>query len=228
MAMSNLKLNYKANWLTHIRRMTHIILTLVLPLIINACATTQEGQPEKAALASPTESTAVKIPHDYEITIDSFSSGEAEYAGFYNNFQYKATLLNSRIREALIARESTSYQWDREKTVNEREKASQEMNQSTSVFVSFYTPDRRNDNITEPKSIWRVYLQVGDRRYEGKVQKVRRLIAEIQSLYPYHTRWNSAYMVTFPISMTAIESQDMSMTITGPLGSKTVEFKGLL
>lgn len=156
--------------------------------------------------------------------IERFSDGEAQYVGFYNNFLYRATILNSQVRAALLRKENDFYQWDREKFSSEREKSDRAAGLETTVFLSFFTPERRNDNLSDAKSIWRVYLDAGDRRYQGKVKKLRTPLAELIALYPYHTRWNTPYEITFPVPTAAVETQAMKLTITGPLGSKTVNF----
>jgi hypothetical protein len=162
----------------------------------------------------------------YRDMIEKNSAGEAEYTGFYNAFEYKATALNASVRKALLDRESEYYQWDEAKISLERNKAEQEMANETSVFISFYTPDRRNDNLSDGKSIWRVLLDVGGKRYVGKIKRLRTLLAELQALYPYHTRWNTPYMVSFPVPTLSIDRQPLTLTITGPVGARTVNFPG--
>lgn len=160
----------------------------------------------------------------YLKVIEQFSRGEAEYSSFYNQFTYKATLINSPVREALLLHEAEYFKWDPSQLQAEREKAAKKMAESTELFVSFYTPERRNDNLSDLKSIWRIYLDVDGKRYEGKAKKSRKLLAELQSLYPYHTRWNTPYYVEFAVPTTAIEMGNPRLLITGPLGSKEVGF----
>lgn len=156
--------------------------------------------------------------------IARYSDGEAYYAGLYNTFIYRATLLNAPVRAELLRKLSDFYQWDREKFTAEREKSDREYNQETTVFLSFYTPDRRNDNLSEDKSIWRIYLEVGGHRYLGKAKKLRTSLAELAALYPQHTRWNTPYEVTFPVPTSAVETQASQLTVTGPLGNKIAKF----
>jgi hypothetical protein len=198
---------------------------IAAPFLLAACASTDSSNRELRSQA--VENGSVEVPVDHRSSIEAYSAGDTEYSGFYNNFEYKATLLNSAIRAALLDRQISIYQWDREKSQTAREKSNQEMSSETTVFISFFTPERRNDNLTDDKSIWKVYLEAGSRRYEGKPKKVRTLLAELQALYPYHSRWNTPYLVIFPVPTTAIESQDSSITVTGPLGSRTVQFKAL-
>lgn len=160
----------------------------------------------------------------YLKVIEQFSRGEAEYSGFYNQFTYKGTLINAAVREALLLHEAEYFKWDPTQLQTERDKAAAKMLESTEVFLSFYTPERKNDNLADLKSIWRIYLDVGGKRYEGKAKKARKLPAELQSLYPYHTRWNTPYYVEFPAPTATIEGQQATLIVTGPLGSKEVSF----
>lgn len=187
------------------------------------CQTAQTTDTGETANGQADESqmTPAQVHHQ---RIERYSAGDTEYSGLYNNFEFRATLLNAEVRDSLISRQASYFQWDRDKTMSEREKSRQESSTTTTVFVSFYTPDRHNDNLADVKSIWRIYLDAGGKRYAGKAKKIRLLLVEVQELYPYHTRWNSPYTVEFPVSTNAIETQRSSLTITGPLGTRTVEF----
>lgn len=177
----------------------------------------------KAPLREPTV-PGISIPKTHTEVIEKNSTGDSEFAGLYNTFELKATVLNSQVREALIQRQAEYYQWDSAQLSSEREKSLQENSSEAAVFVSFSTPERRNDNLADKKTIWRIFLDVGGKRYVGQAKKDRRLIAELQSLYPFHTRWNTPYMFTFPVAMSAIETESIKLTVTGPLGSRVLEF----
>lgn len=196
---------------------------LAVAFAIDACTTVEKSQPPHSG--DPT--STVSAEKSYEQLIEKNSDGQTQYAGFYNNFEYKATIMNSSIRMALLDRQANYYQWDDEKRKTEREKMEKDAASETTIFLSFYTPDRKNDNLTESKTIWRLYLEVGGKRYQGKVKKVRSLLAELQALYPYHTRWNTPYTVSFPVPANAVETQNSSLTVTGPLGTRSVSFNAI-
>ena len=211
---------------------TRLILALTLTLTImaiTACTSMDEASDTSSANATnPLISDGpfnITVPEKHRTTINDNSAGDAQFAGLYNTFELKATLLNSDVREALVRRQAAYYQWDAAQQASEREKATQELSSETSVFLSFSTPERKNDNLADKKTIWRIFLDVGGRRYVGQAKKERRLIAELQAQFPYHTRWNTPYMLTFPVSTTAIETQAIKLTLTGPLGSRVLEFK---
>jgi len=204
------------------------ILSLVAAAIQVSCAHGVSGSSNETTASSPlvTESpVGLKIPYSHSAVIEQYSAGDSEFAGLYNTFELKATLLNTDVREALIRRQAEYYQWDEGQQSTEREKATQELSAETEVFLSFATPERKNDNLTDKKSIWRIFLDVGGRRYVGQPKKERRLIAELQAQFPFHTRWNTPYMLSFPVSAKAIETQVVKLTLTGPLGSRVLEFK---
>jgi hypothetical protein len=174
--------------------------------------------------AEPSDGTVPDVKLSHELKIERYSAGDTEYQGFYNNFEYKATILNGPVRDALLKRQAEYFQWDKDKTLSERDKSNQEAATETVLFLSFFTPDRHNDNLADSKTIWRIYLDAGGHRYQGKAKKEKRLLAELEALYPYHTRWNTPYMLSFPVPTNAIETQSSTLTITGPLGSRVVTF----
>jgi hypothetical protein len=198
----------------------------VLTFILALAGTTSVSCASRTLMEStePAATIGPKGSHTYEQVIERYSAGDSEYTGFNNAFEYKATLLNSEVREAIIARQAKYYLWDREKVAIEREKAQSDLAKETQIHVSFFTPERANDNLTDAKSIWRVYLDTGGRRYQGRVKRIRGVMAELQSLYPYHTRWTTPYELAFPVPALAIETQDAKLIITGPLGTRSVDF----
>lgn len=208
-------------------RSIRLAMTVSSILFVGACSTMGEhGDSPDASSPLISEGPAnITVPANHRHIINQNSAGDAQFAGLYNTFELKATILNSVVREALIQRQTQYYQWDAAQQSTEREKSNQEASSETTVFLSFATPDRKNDNLADKKAIWRTFLDVGGRRYVGQAKKDRRLIAELQAQFPYHTRWNTAYLLTFPISTTAIETQPIKLTLTGPLGSRMLEFK---
>jgi hypothetical protein len=153
-------------------------------MLATSCSTTKVNEQPPAS-----ESTQLEVPLNYETRIERYSAGDTEFAGLYNNFEYKATLLNSNIREALVWKQGHYYEWNDAQKSLAREKSNQEMSSQTKIFMAFFTPNSKNDNLSDSKTIWRVYLDAGGRRYEGKVTHIRLLLAELQALYPYATRW---------------------------------------
>lgn len=209
------------------------VISAAAMVFMTGCASSPtEQQPRTqtppTAAAAPIQAERVEtlaVPAEFAESIERYSSGDSEFSGLYNTFEMKATVLNGPVRDAVLKRQSEYYQWDPSQLATEREKASQELSSETGFFLSFFTPERKNDNLADTKAIWRVYLEVSGRRYVGKAKRDRRLTAELQSLFPYHTRWNSPYLITFPVAVSALEGQTLRFTVTGPLGTRVLEFQ---
>lgn len=197
----------------------------------------QSGSIEKDADGSP-KATArgplrnerpqiMRIPKDHADRMDLFAAGDTEFAGIYEAFELKAVLHNDFVTKSLLKRQSQFYQWEDSKIGTERDRLQQERSNETLVFISFSAQSRHDDNMHKPQSIWRLYLDAQGKRYEGTVKRDRRPFSELLALYPFHTRWNTAYMVRFPVSIAAIESGPIKVTVTGPLGTRVLEFPEL-
>ncbi len=198
----------------------NLTLTLATLIFIGACASSDKaGEPGGSNQMLPKGSTS----NPYLLVLEPFSAGEAEYDGLYNQFTYRATLVNSPVREALLLKEAEYFKWDPQQLFDAKAKAQEKMATSTEVFMSFFTPERQNDNLTDSKSIWRVYLDLNGKRYEGVPRKARKAFAEIQALYPYHTRWNTPYLVDFPVPTLQAQGGVATYIVTGPLGAQEIK-----
>ena len=173
--------------------------------------------------------TAAEMAQEAEFTatIEAFSERDREYNGLYNQFDFRATLQNSKVQTALLKKQAGYFKWDAAKVQDEMAKASADMNKQTLVFCAFFTPIRWNDNLADSKSIWRVLLETGGKRYVGTVKQSRKLLAELNALFSYHTRWTTPYVFTFPVPIVSIERERTTLTITGPLGTRSIAFKSL-
>lgn len=175
------------------------------------------------AVACATTSPPI-VTDDYVNSVENFSAGDIQYEGIYSNFNYRATIMSPDMQRLYINKKTEIYLWSDEKRANELAKLQEKNDTTSKIFLSFFTPNRWDDNLSTPKSIWSVYLHVGTQRYEGKILKNRDSRTEINSLFPYHGRFASAYNVEFSVPVNQITTQELKITITGPLGVKTVQF----
>lgn len=161
---------------------------------------------------------------EYEERIEAFTKKEEKYKGLMNTLHMSATLINSQTAEAQILQKSRLYQWDQQMFDSEKQKAGEELNKVTQVFVSLYTPERKHDDLHKNKTLWKIFLDANGRRWEGKATKIKLLTNEVQALYPDHTRFATPYMITFQVPVTSIETQPIKLTLTGTVTSATVQF----
>lgn len=160
----------------------------------------------------------------YEDLIEKNTRGDRQYKGFYNTFQVEVTALTSEVTAAILQRRAHYQQWDAAKARAEREKAMQEMSSQAQFFLSFYSPDRHSIDLDRGNSIWKAYLEFEGQRFEGTIKKVKDKLLELQAIYPHHTRFNTAYMVSFNVPMSSIENGKAVFILTSSLGSTNLEF----
>ena len=200
-----------------------LLLSVAFVLSCTGCSTGDRF----GEILQPAVGSGPSIPTSYEDRIEQYSDGDQEYAGFYNNFEFKATLWNAPIRDALLDRQADYYKWDATRKSSERDKLLKSALTETKVFLSFFTPTNKNDNLDDAKKIWEIYLTVGGQRYAGVAKRNKKLAAELKALYPYNNVWGTPYDVTFPVSINTIENQASEMMITGPLGARSIHFRAI-
>lgn len=187
---------------------------LLLSLVLTACASYE---------VTPSGHT-VKTTGEYIPVIEKNSDKIRRYSGFYNTLDMEATLIRSEVAQAQLEQSALLYQWDENKFAEEKKKFEARLSKESEVFLSFYTPERKNDTLYKPDSIWKLFLDVDGKRYEGKATKIKLPLIEIEGLYPYHNRFYTPYSVVFPVPMRSIEGKPVKLTVTGAVGSAVLNF----
>lgn len=159
--------------------------------------------------------------------LKTYTAGDEIYEGLDNSFSFKATLINRSVTEELLAKQASFYDWSNLKMESERQKIEDSRLQATEVFLSFYTPNQKDASLTDKNSVWRVYLTVGSNTYDADIVRDKRKLTEIQSMFPYHSQWAYPYLLKFSIPISQVEIHKSQLTITGPVGKKTIEFSEL-
>lgn len=186
----------------------------ILFLFLNACASNK-------IIADP---TAANVSSDYMDIVEKYSDKARRYSGFYNTLDIEATIVNSTVAQAQLTLKKSLSQWDESKINDEKLKLENKLNKETELFLSFFTPERRNNDLLKTNTMWKLFLDVEGRRYEGKVTKIKNELVEVQALYPYHNRFYTPYTVTFPVPLKSIENKAVKFTITSAVGSATLNF----
>lgn len=156
--------------------------------------------------------------------IEKFSAGDKQFAGLYHQFEYRTTLLNRDVSKTIHERLEKYYAWDEQESAEKLRERMSELDNKTIFWMSFFTPERKNDNLANKVSIWKIYLKVGNSRYEGQVKKANKNFSEAKGLFPYHSRWATPYYVEFPVPTEQVTDQKLTMIVTGPLGRREVTF----
>ncbi|WP_413577289.1 hypothetical protein ACLVWU_03280 [Bdellovibrio sp. HCB290] len=191
-----------------------LALPFLLTLLLTGCASyeiTDTGR-------------ALRTEDQYFEIVQKNSDRTTRYSGLYNVLEMQATLLSSEVLEAQLDQKTRIYLWDDNKFQTEKNLVAKRLSTETEFFLSFFTPEKKNDDLGTPKTLWKTFLDVEGRRYEGKVIRIKSALAELTSLYPTHNRFYTAYSLIFPVSEKSIEGKEMKITVTGPVGSGTLNF----
>jgi len=163
-------------------------------------------------------------PSDYRSLVSQKTQRKEVYDGLYNQMTLAATRMDGEMSEAYLAHSARLLQWNLTQYQDEKAKWVSKGTQSTDFFVSLYTPERKHNDLSSSKSIWKIYLDVNGQRYEGKAVKMKGQLTEIQTMFPEHNRWSNAYMVSFPIAAALSEGKPATLTITGTVTSTQLSF----
>lgn len=192
-----------------------VLFLTLLGLICTSCRS-----PLKAQSGVPDISTS-----QYEQAINDKTKKTEVYDGLYNILTVQATWIDSVVTDASLAQSARLQQWNEALYKEEREKRISKNAQSTDFFVSIYTPERKHSDLRRSTNLWKIYLEVDGQRYEGKASKIRLLLTEIQALYPYHNRWSTPYIITFPVATGVIEGKKVTLTLTGAVGAAQLSYE---
>ncbi len=207
------------NRLEQALRGLHSFLLAALLALQVGCASTSEVE-----VAHSSES-----PHaDYFGLVQKFTRQAYLYSGFINVFQLHATMINEEILARQLRYLSQSYGWSDDGYRKEREKAVQRASSSIDFFLSFFAADLMANGLDGEKSVWRFYLESAGQRYQGTVKKWKAPGPEIEAVFPFVTRWHTAYRVTFPVGTGQVQNQETKFVIQGPLGHQELAFPAVI
>jgi hypothetical protein len=162
--------------------------------------------------------------NEYYSRIEKNTRKNQHYDGLMNILNYSATMLTSEVTLAQVDHQARLYQYSDINYQNEVGKAKSDLAKQTTLFLSFFVPEKKYDDLAKKSSKWKIFLDVAGQRYEAKITRLKNQLAELTSLYPDHTRWSTPYKLSFPVSTTITENGHAKLTITGPLISSAVEF----
>ena len=162
---------------------------------------------------------------DYSALVERYTVTSKIYDGFYQTLQISTTLMNTAVSRGQLDMKARYYQWSQDQYLAAKSETETSLSRETKFFASVFVPERKHDDLNKPKTLWKVFLDAGGRRYEGKVEKIKAVLIDVQSIFPQHNRFSTPYVVTFPVSISMVENTESSLTVTGPVGSTTMKFK---
>jgi len=164
---------------------------------------------------------------EYDSLIDTYTANKKVYDGLYQTVDFYGTLVNSKVAHAQLDQNARIYQWNQEQFSNKKSEVETKLSKQTEIFLSFFVPERKHDDLNKPKTLWKIFLDAGGKRYEGRAEKIKTILADVQSLYPHHTRFYTPYRIIFSVPTSMIENGESKLTLTGPVGSASIDFPAL-
>ena len=189
-----------------------------------------------AGLASITISACVQAPlrrgtasstldnAAYDQLINRYTRHEEQYNGFNERFDVYATMLTNAVQAAILKERGRIYQWTLAQAQDARDKMFQKNSTETQFAVSFFVPNIQLNNLDQPETIWRIYLDAGGNRYIGHAKRRDEPLETIQAMFPYDTRFHKAYVVTFNVPLAVIENQTATLIFASAQGLARLKF----
>ncbi len=162
---------------------------------------------------------------DYQTLVQNKTEKIEIYNGLYNQLTVSATRMDGEMTEAYLSHSARLLQWSAAQHQIERSKLISQGTEKTEYFISFYTPERKHNDLSSNKSIWKMYLDINGQRYEGTAKKIKLQLTEVETMFPAHNRWSTPYSVTFPVAAALADNKPAILTFTGTVTSGQIKFK---
>lgn len=160
---------------------------------------------------------------DYAELMSRHTQSTNQYAGFDQTFQADTIILDSEVQTAMLRQRAVFKGWDQAHYQTEREKSQQESSAYSKYAIRLFAPEKDYDDLDKAKTIWKVYLEYGGSRFEGKARKMTEKLVELMTLFPTMDRFSTLYEITFNVPMNTVEQGPSKLILTSSLG--TAEFK---
>lgn len=174
--------------------------------------------------STPVPSYTASDEDQIQSAFDKNSQSKEVYSGLYNSVTVSGTILRSEVIRARANKRAQLFLWNEETYKQELAKDLEKIATESQVFISFYTPEKKHDDLQKNQTLWKIFLDVNGKRYEGKAQKIKLLTTEVASLYPIHNRFSTPYILSFSLPVKEIDMAPARLTITGPVGSVSLDF----
>jgi hypothetical protein len=194
---------------------------IVLLLATAACS----NRPGYALSQRPDDAPRVRDPAYYDL-LDRYTSYHSHYDGLDQRFFLAATWESWAFRQGRVAALADFLNMppgEVEATLL-REKA--EAAEFVDVFLGFYAADSRWNDLSSPRTIWRLELDLpdGETVLPVRVERIQRPTANVQALYGYLAPFWVAYRIRFPATdaegrRAVVPGGRLKMRITSAVGT---------
>jgi hypothetical protein len=195
--------------------MTRAATISTLVLLVAGCAS---GVPTRRAPVPSPESG------DWGLLRDASSRRVSLYDGFVHRANASATWFSPRVREAGVRRQA---EWERKNQAEIEEAvvtARADALLGEEFLVSFYTAEKRANDLDASRSIWHLELDDGETRVPAFEIIGFPTDATIRQLFPYVDPFEVVYRVRFRWTGAPLDGRPFKLLISGGLGSLVLDF----
>ena len=146
------------------------------------------------------------------------------YRNFNQILEVQAVLLSQELERNQVEQRRQMFKYSPTELEDELRQGHENNTKNTRFFLSVYTHKFSLNDLHLSKGFWRVFLNVNEHSVEGKVKSLKKVLTELQVLYPFHTRWHRGYVVTFPIPLQDIHGKEIYLHVHSLLGNVKMAF----
>ena len=117
-----------------------------------------------------------------------------------------------------------AFLWSEEQYNQKKQELNDKKKTSSLVFLSYFAPERKVDDLSAKATLWRMFLDMNMQRTLGTAMKSNSNIEDVTAQYPKHSAWSTAYEITFPLSIYDVQKEKIDFIITSRVGSSTKTF----
>ena len=151
--------------------------------------------PAPVSLADPTAGASF----DYGDALQNWTRSYRLYEDFETRVVVHASYYSRQFVQAYLQEYDKVYQPVAEDRAELRARLEHRLVRSECFFVSFFTGNRDWNDLAQPSSTWRVYLETGrgDRLKAASIRNLEARLVEQRHFFPYHDEFAEAYLVCF-------------------------------
>lgn len=166
--------------------MKHFKLILVFVMTL-CCAFAQHAQAKK--------------DKDYEKALKQWNRHDEVYrsSDLAATILWDATWLNPEMLDAQASLFARRYNLSASEESAKRLELESKNRGYAVFFISFFTQDRKFNDLANPAHGWQMTLESGGKKYKPLyIEKIKRPVPEDLLYYPHITHWSVGYRVSFP------------------------------
>ncbi len=167
----------------------------------------------------------------YKAVLMKWTSEARIYRGLDLELMTSATFKSPEFREVYANEYARTYKLSRK----EKGKLIKDQKQASLIYNDFimsaYVPDKKWNDFNKKDSIWKIYLNAGDKTKITpiEIRKIKKIDAVLTHFFPYINTWETIYLVRFPVKLPGTDKNiiddtcsNIKIVITSVLGTTEI------